>query len=126
MKKEPMLNSLGNNFYLIRYDGGCFGGWFLPRPEEINDEKRRTDCDGAVGHIEGRKGPAAIVDLQKIGDGATGHPIIEVTGGSAQDERQTEPGRNGSEPIRTLPKRHHDEDQNDYCHTNEDDTAQHG
>ena len=105
--------------------GDC-GCWLLPRPEEVDDEKRRTDCDRTVGNIEGRKRPAAIVDLQKIGDSATRHPIIEVAGGSTQDERQTEPGGSGSESVRTLPKRHDDEEQHDYRDTNQDDAAQHG
>src|SRR5208283_1357652 len=89
-------------------------------------EKRRTDCDGTVGNVEGRKRPAATVDLQKICDSTARHPIIEITGGTPQNERQAEPGRNGSESVRTLPKRHDYEEQHDYRNTDEDDTAQHG
>src|SRR5580700_8282418 len=49
-------------------------------PQQITHQQHATHGDGAVGHVERRKGPAAPVEFQKIGDGAARDTVKKVAG----------------------------------------------
>ena len=49
----------------------------------------RADGNGAVGHVEGRKRPVPLIDLNEIRDGAVHDAVVEISDCAAQYQSQS-------------------------------------
>src|SRR5678816_1893755 len=77
-----------------------------PIEEAVHDQRGGADGDRAVGDVERREIPAAIMDEQEIDDVAKHQPIVEVAERAADDER--EPRAKECAAAATQQPRHRD------------------
>ncbi len=55
----------------------------------VEDEQGGTDADRAVGDVERRPRPAAVVEEQKVGHAADHDPVPEIAERAAKDQRES-------------------------------------
>ena len=53
--------------------------------EHVEDDERRADGDGGVGHVESRPVIGAEPDFKEVGDGAVNDAVGGVCGGAAEE-----------------------------------------
>ena len=72
----------------------------------VEDEQRRADADRAVGDVERREVPAAVVDLDEVDDVAAQQPVDHVADRTAEDERE----RPAEQPLPAMTAQHPDDE----------------